>query len=90
MRKTAVDAFYTQPFSIGGEFSLRERLTMSRAILGFPGGATGKELACQSLGREDPLEEGMGTQSSILAWRIPWTEEPGRLHTVHRDAESRT
>ena len=32
-----------------------------------------------SLGREDPLEEGMATHSSILAWRIPWTEEPGRL-----------
>ena len=29
------------------------------------------------LGREDPLEEGMATHSSILAWRIPWTEEPG-------------
>ena len=43
-----------------------------------------------SLGREDPLEEGMGTQSSILAWRIPWTEEPGRLHTVHRVANCRT
>ena len=32
-----------------------------------------------SLGREDPLEEGMATHSSILAWRIPWTEEPGKL-----------
>ena len=32
-----------------------------------------------SLGQEDPLEEGMATHSSILAWRIPWTEEPGRL-----------
>ena len=32
----------------------------------------------QSLGPEDPLEEGMATHSSILAWRIPWTEEPGR------------
>ena len=31
------------------------------------------------LGREDPLEEGMATYSSILAWRISWTEEPGRL-----------
>ena len=31
----------------------------------------------QSLSREDPLEEGMATHSSILAWRIPWTEEPG-------------
>ena len=33
----------------------------------------------QSLGREDPLEEEMATHSSILAWRIPWTEEPGGL-----------
>jgi len=33
----------------------------------------------QSLGREDPLEEGMATHSSILAWRIPWTEETGGL-----------
>ena len=31
----------------------------------------------QSLGQEDPLEKGMATHSSILAWRIPWTEEPG-------------
>ena len=36
----------------------------------------------QSLGREDPLEEGMETHSSILAWRIPWTEEPGRLQSI--------
>ena len=35
-------------------------------------------LVC-SLGREDPLEEEMATHSSILAWRIPWTEEPGGL-----------
>ena len=36
----------------------------------------------QSLGQEDPLEEGMATPSSILAWRIPWTEKPGRLQTM--------
>ena len=36
----------------------------------------------RSLGWEDPLEEGMETQSSILAWRIPWTEEPGGLQSV--------
>ena len=36
----------------------------------------------QSLGREDPLEEGMATHSSILAWRIPWTEEPGRVQST--------
>ena len=47
---------------------------------GFPGGSDGKESAwVVSLGREYPLEEGMATHSSILAWRIPWTEEPGGL-----------
>ena len=35
------------------------------------------ETPVRSLGQEDPLEKGMGTHSSILAWRIPWTEEPG-------------
>ena len=38
-----------------------------------------QETWVQSLGQEDPLEKGMATHSSILAWRIPWTEEPGRL-----------
>ena len=37
------------------------------------------EMRGQSLGQEDPLEEGMANYSSILAWRIPWTEEPGGL-----------
>ena len=55
---------------------------------GFPGGTSGKDPVCQcrrwkrprfDLGREDPLEEGMATHSSILAWRIPWTEGPGGL-----------
>ena len=36
----------------------------------------------QSLDREDPPEEGMATHTSILAWRIPWTEEPGGLQSV--------
>ena len=58
----------------------------------LPGGASGTELACQcrrctetwvwSLGWEDPLEEGIATLSSILAWRIPWTEEPGGLQSM--------
>ena len=50
----------------------------------------GKESVCNagdagdagSQDREDPLEEGMATHSSILAWRIPWTEEPGRLQSM--------
>ena len=53
---------------------------------GFPGGSDGKESACTvgdlgSLGWEDPLEEGMASHSSILAWRIPCTEKPGRLQS---------
>ena len=38
-----------------------------------------QETQVQSLGREDPLEKGMTTHSRILAWEIPWTEEPGKL-----------
>ena len=56
--------------------------------LGFPGGSAVKnplaiqETQVRSLGREDPLEEGIATHSSILAWRIPWTEEPGSLQSI--------
>ena len=60
--------------------------------MGFPGGASDKkicllmqktyEMPVQSLGQEDPLEKGMTALSSILAWRIPWTEEPGELQTI--------
>ena len=52
---------------------------------GFPGGSEGKASLCdaetqvRSLGWEDPLEKEMATHSSILAWRIPWAEEPGGL-----------
>ena len=52
---------------------------------GFPGGTVVKnpparqETRVPSLGQEDPLEKGRATHSSILAWRIPWTEEPGGL-----------
>ena len=48
------------------------------------------EMKVRSLGQEDPLEEGMATHASILAWKIPWGEEPGRqqsivLHKVGHD-----
>ena len=52
--------------------------------MGFPGGSAVKnlpvmqEMQVLSLGQEDPLEKETATHSSILAWRIPWTEEPGR------------
>ena len=54
----------------------------------FPGGSDGKVSACSAggpgsiLGREDPLEKEMATHSSILAWKIPWTEETGRLQSM--------
>ena len=57
----------------------------SGVMLGFPGGSEMKNLPAvqetwvQSLGQEDPLEEKMTVDSSILAWKIPWTEEPGGL-----------
>ena len=42
----------------------------------------------RSLGLEDPLEEGMATHSSILAWRIPWAEEPGGLQSIgHKESD---
>ena len=53
---------------------------------GFPGGSAVKnpravQETLQTLGREDPLEKDMATHSSIFAWRIPWAEEPGGLHS---------
>ena len=48
-----------------------------------------QETQVQSLGTENSLEEEMATLSSILAWKIPWTEEPGGLHTVHGVARVR-
>ena len=57
-------------------------------MIGFPCSSVGKESACKAgdpvllLGWEDTLEKEMAAQSSILAWRIPWTEEPGRLQSM--------
>ena len=63
---------------------------------GFPGDTDGKDSACnkgdqvQSLGQKDPLEKGMATHSSILAWRISWTEEPGGGYSPWDHKESDT
>ena len=57
-------------------------------LTGFPGGSAVKNAPAHaggtglSLVQEDLLEEEMATHSSILAWRIPWTEEPGRLQSI--------
>ena len=64
---------------------------MANGLGGFPGGTSGRRPAYQcrrykswvpSLGWKDTLEEGMVTHSNILAWRIPWREEPGRLWSI--------
>ena len=61
---------------------------MATHQMGFPGGSVGKESACNAgdlgwiPGSEDPLEKEIATHSSILAWRIPWTEEPGGLQSM--------
>ena len=47
-----------------------------------------QEIWCGSLGQEDHLEKEMATHSSIFAWRIPWTEEPGRLYSPWGRKES--
>jgi len=54
------------------------------AHLGFPGDSDGKESACSAgdLGLEDLLGKEMATHSSILAWKIPWMEGPGRLKSM--------
>jgi len=65
-------------------------------VPGFPGGASGKEPACQwkrgvqPPGWEEPLGKEVATHSSILAWRIPWTEEPGGLQFAESDATEAT
>ena len=48
------------------------------------------EIRVRSLHQEDPLEEETATHSSILAWRIPWTEEPGRLQSIGLDTSEAT
>ena len=60
----------------------------------LPGGSVVKnlpevqEMHVRSVGQEDPLEKGMATHSSILAWRIPWTEEPGGLQSMGSQSQT--
>ena len=66
----------------------RARILEWMAIPCFPGGSEGKESACHAgdlgsiPGSGRSLEEGMATHSSILTWRVPWTEDPGRLQSM--------
>ena len=70
------------------ELDTTEQLTLSLPYVGFSGGSDSKESACSvrdlglipGLGRS--LEKGTATHSSILAWEIPWTEDPGGLQSI--------
>ena len=71
----------------GGGGGLIERLALTQSqvaqwVKNLPAVLEMKQTWVRSLGQEDPLEEGMATHSSILAWRIPWTEEPGGLQSM--------
>ena len=55
---------------------------MAQRVKNLPAMQETQETWIQSLGWEDPLKEGMATQSSILAWRTPWTEEPVGLQSM--------
>ena len=67
---------------------IKKTVILNCRLLGFPGGSEGKasayswETRVRSLGREDPLEKEMAPHSSTLAWKIPWTEKPGRLQSM--------
>ena len=87
--------FCTKPLGLRGGGQHRNRGFFKKVIIllykimwGFPDGSDGKESAYNaedpgsSPGSKDPLEEGMATHSSILAWRTPWTEEPGWLQSM--------
>ena len=63
---------------------------MVLVVKNTPANAGDTEMWVRSLGQEDLLEKGMVTHSSILAWRIPWTGEPGGLQSVHGVTKSRT
>ena len=73
----------------------KQNYSPSKMSTGFPGGSDGKESACNEgdlssiPGSGRSLEKGMATHSSILAWRISWTEGPGRLQ-FHRVTKGRT
>ena len=81
---------HSEPLNLYRQFSIPILIDRTYSCSGFPGGSVAKnppamqetqETQVRSLSREDPLEEGMAAHSSILAWGIPWAEEPGRLQS---------
>ena len=67
---------------LGSGRSLEEEMAPTSVAQRVKRLPTMQETQVQSLGREDPLEKGMATHSSTLAWKIPWTEKSGRLQSM--------
>ena len=70
-----------------GSFCITDSVTslVTQAVKNLP---AIQKMQVQSLGQEDPLEKGMATHSSILPWRIPWTEEPGGLQFIGSQSQT--
>ena len=88
---------FSSPMVARSNKTLHKRINLSLSLSpvtvppGFPNGSDGKASSCNAgdegdtgsaLGQEDPLEEEVAAHSSVLAWEIPWTEEPGRLQSM--------
>ena len=86
---------FTMQYLSPERYDKRPNGDVTKRRLGIPGGSDGRESACNAgdpgfnlWGGEDPLEEEMATHFNILAWRIPWTEEPGGLYSSRGCKES--
>ena len=73
----------TIPFLfLAGQKTHKRASQVVLVVKNLPANAEDQEFQVQSLGQEDPLEEGTATHSNILAWKIPWTEVPSRLQSI--------
>ena len=86
--RATVDEVLKSPTGLSDLISYIRQVALVVKNLPASAGDTGD--AGSVLGREDPLEKEMANDSSVLAWRIPWTEEPIRGETIHGVAKSRT
>ena len=79
MTKIWYDFLASEQFTTESSLGSSSKLPVAKRLKRLPGM---QETQVRSLGWEDPLEKEMATHSSILAWRVPWKEEPGRLQSM--------
>ena len=89
-----LESMGSQRVGYNSETKQQQKIHTTIYKMGFPGGSVAKnslakqEMWVQSLGQEDPLEKEMATHSSILAWKILWTEESGKLQSVKLQSQT--